>query len=57
MDTNYLLGRHQHSLHRAENAGSPEARLAHAGLARGYAERLRTLQDANGGTAFLRLAA
>ncbi|GAA0731551.1 hypothetical protein [Sphingomonas japonica] len=37
MDTNYLLHREQVSLMRAKRARSSEARMAHAGLARGYA--------------------
>lgn len=40
MDINYLLAREQISIMRANAAGSPEARLAHAGLARGYGARL-----------------
>ena len=36
MDTNYLLRREQISLMMAGKAASAEARLAHAGLARGY---------------------
>ncbi|MBC9033298.1 hypothetical protein IAG41_12940 [Sphingomonas sp. JC676] len=40
MDINYLLEREQISLMRASAARSVEARIAHEGLARGYA-RLR----------------
>lgn len=40
MDTNYILSREQISLMRAKTALSPEARCAHAGLARGYAAML-----------------
>lgn len=40
MDINYLLAREQISLLRATHADTPEARHAHAGLARGYGERL-----------------
>lgn len=40
MDTNYILSREQISLMRAKAAPSPEARCAHAGLARGYAAML-----------------
>ncbi len=36
MDTNYLLAREQVSRMRALSAASPQARAAHAGLARGY---------------------
>lgn len=41
MDINYLLKREQVSLLRAKSALSIEARIAHAGLARGYAAKLR----------------
>ena len=41
MDINYLLMREQVSLMRARVAASIEARMAHEGLARGYAARLR----------------
>lgn len=44
MDLNYLLYRHQISLMRADDAASPEARHAHQGLARGYAERISALR-------------
>lgn len=40
MDVNYLLAREQVSLMRASSAASPEARIAHQGLARGYKTRL-----------------
>ena len=53
MDLNYLLGRHQFSLHRSAAARSPEARHAHQGLAVAYAARIRSLQDALGATARL----
>jgi len=49
MDLNYLLARHQISLMRAAEAPSCEARHAHRGLARGYAARIRELQDRLGG--------
>lgn len=42
MDINYLLMREQISLMRAKAARSVEARRAHEGLARGYAEKLRS---------------
>ena len=53
MDLNYLLGRHQLSLHRAGAAISPEARHAHRGLAVGYAGRIRSFQRAVGADALL----
>jgi len=40
MDINYLLSREQISLIKARDAASPEARAAHAGLARIYGEAL-----------------
>lgn len=40
MDITYLLAREQISLAKARCAASVEARAAHAGLARGYAEAL-----------------
>ena len=46
MDLNYLLFRQQVALMRAETAAGPEARMAHAALARGYADRIRTAQAA-----------
>lgn len=48
MDLNYLLSRHQISLIRAGAASCAEARMAHNGLARGYAEQIRVLQAAFG---------
>jgi hypothetical protein len=45
MDLNYLLSRHQVSLMRADAAACGEARHSHRGLARGYAERIRELQE------------
>ena len=53
MDLNYLLGRHQQSLHRAGAAASPEARHAHRGLATGYAGRIRAYQRDIGARALL----
>jgi len=44
MDLNYLLSRHQISIMRAEAATCREARYAHRGLAKGYADRIRELQ-------------
>ncbi len=40
MDINYLLSREQISLVKAREANCPEARAAHAGLARMYGEAL-----------------
>lgn len=57
MDLAYLLGRHQISLHRASVAATPEARLAHRGLAAGYAGRLRNCQlDLHAGSALAQLS-
>ncbi|WP_182466867.1 hypothetical protein [Sphingomonas gilva] len=53
MDLNYLLSRHQLSLLAADNAASPEARMAHRGLAKGYGDRVRALQIAMGATSRL----
>lgn len=53
MDLNYLLHRHQVSLMRAEIADGLEARHAHAGLARSYAERIGDLQRDLGADAVL----
>ena len=44
MDLNYLLSRHQLSVHRGNAAASREARQAHRGLAAGYARRIRSFQ-------------
>lgn len=41
MDINYLLKRQRASLAQARNAHCVEARIAHEGLARAYAARLR----------------
>ncbi|WP_213980615.1 hypothetical protein [Sphingomonas sp. dw_22] len=43
MDINYFLKRQQISLMRAKSARSVEARLAHEGLASGYANQLRRI--------------
>ncbi len=53
MDLNYLLSRHQRSVHRATTAASVEARHAHRGLASGYAKRIRALQASLGAPAIL----
>lgn len=55
MDLNYLLSRHQISLMRADTAAGPEARYAHRNLAKGYAQRIRALQDSLGAGASLSL--
>ena len=44
MDLNQLFHRHQVSLMRADIAACPEARIAHEGLAAGYAARIETLR-------------
>lgn len=48
MALNYLLHRHQISLARSAGAASAEARLAHRGLAAGYAARIRALRHQTG---------
>lgn len=48
MDLNYLFHRHQVALMRADAAACSSSRHSHLGLARGYAERIRTLQLALG---------
>ena len=53
MDLNYLLTRHQISLHRSVAAPTREARHAHRGLADGYAQRIRAHQVGSGATARL----
>lgn len=53
MDLNYLLSRHQVSVHKASMASSPEARHAHKGLMSGYANRIRALQLTLGARALL----
>jgi len=45
MDLNYLLASHQVALMRADGALCPEAKLAHRGMAREYAQRIRLLQQ------------
>ena len=44
MNLNELFHRHQVSVMRAAAAASPEARLAHRGLAAGYAALIADLQ-------------
>lgn len=51
MDLNYLFHRHQISVMRAGVAATPAAALAHHGLARGYAGRIATSQQASGARA------
>jgi hypothetical protein len=48
MDLNLLFHRHQVSIMRSAAAACPEARLAHRGLAVGYAERIALLQGESG---------
>lgn len=50
LDLNYLFHRHQLSLMLGHEAPSREARLAHGGLARGYAARIRSAQHMLGAT-------
>lgn len=45
MDLNYLFHRHQVSLMRAGAASCQSSRSSHRGLARGYAQRIRAMQD------------
>jgi len=51
VDLNYLLSRHQISLMRAADASPPELRHVYRGLAAGYANQIRSVQQAYG-TAF-----
>lgn len=51
MDLNELFFRHQISIVRAGSAATPEARYAHRGLAKGYADRIETMQASSGATA------
>jgi len=44
MDLNDLLHRHQISLMRSASAACTPSRLAHLGLARGYAKQIDSLQ-------------
>jgi hypothetical protein len=53
MDLNYLLSRHQVSLMRADAALCSEARYSHRALARGYADRIRELQERVGAGSML----
>lgn len=53
MDLNYLLARHQTSLIRAARAACTSSRLAHEGLAAGYAARVNALHEAKGAPARL----
>lgn len=52
MDLNHLYHRQQVSLMRAETAGCVEARLAHRGLAAGYAGRIDALRLSGGAIGF-----
>lgn len=53
MDLNYLLGRHQVSLMRAEATDCLSARHAHRGMARGYAAMIAEIQADTGAGAML----
>lgn len=55
MDLNYLLSRHQVALMRADSATCAEAEIAHRGMAREYAGRIRLLRQLIGaeGTAVI----
>jgi hypothetical protein len=44
LDLNQLFHRHQTSIMRASSAACPEARIAHDGLASGYAAQIASLQ-------------
>lgn len=48
MDLNYLLYREQIALMRADAATCISSRHSHQGMARGYADRIRSLQLALG---------
>lgn len=50
MDLNDLLHRHQLSLMRSAAAACTPSRLAHLGLARGYARQIDSLQRMLGAT-------
>ncbi len=45
MDLNDLFHRHQVSLMKADAASCQPSRSSHQGLARGYAQRIRAMQD------------
>lgn len=51
MDLNYLLARHQTSLMRAEIAACSSSRMAHRGLAAGYAARVNAFHQQVGAEA------
>lgn len=55
MDLNLLFHRHQVSVMQAAAAACPEARIAHEGLAAGYAARIATIRlESGAGFNFLR---
>ena len=56
MDLNYLYHRHQVSLMRADAAAGSEARHAHRGLAREYAQLIERTQSDLGASATLMAA-
>lgn len=45
MDLNYLFHRHQISVMRADAASCLPSSASHRGLARGYAQRIRAMQE------------
>ena len=47
MDLNYLLQRHQISLHMAEHASCADARETHRGMAEGYKTLIKGRRDGN----------
>lgn len=53
MDLNYLLGRHQTALIRADGAICAPSRRAHQGLADGYASHINAFHEEIGATARL----
>ena len=55
MDLNYLLARHQTSLMRARTAACAPSRLAHHGLAAGYAARVNAFHQQVGAEARIAL--
>lgn len=57
MDLNYLYSRHQISLIRACEAACASSRIAHTGLARGYASQIREMQQRFGASFLLHVSA
>lgn len=54
VDLNYLFHRHQMAIMQADAAASPEARVAHDGMARGYLRRIEAMQAASGAAGAMR---